>query len=190
MITPKDHLPGKTIMKISLTFHELTLTEVAESLASVASAQTCGHKESPQETPAEKPKRHRRTKAEMEADRVAEKPAEVEEAKAEKPAEVEEVKVETPRRRRRRDVEPVTASVETPKRRGKATPATDELSDIDVAKAASDGAQERTPKFIIDLLGEFGAGHISQLGQLQRREFIERIDTAKLEKATDKELPF
>ena len=61
MITLKDHLLGKTIMKVNIAFDDLELAEAIEMIALVKAA----HKGGPQETPAEKPKRHRRTKAEM-----------------------------------------------------------------------------------------------------------------------------
>lgn len=97
-----------------------------------------------------------------------------------------------PRRRRRRsapDDDPSTAQpVGRQRRRGKTTAGTaptvtsgsahDEITDRDVAKAASEGAQELTPAAVRGILDPFGVSNVADLNQGQRREFINLIDAA------------
>ena len=52
------------------------------------------------------------------------------------------------------------------------SPSDEELTDADVAMAASDAARVLTPKVVTETLEEFGVAYIGDLDQPQRREFI------------------
>jgi hypothetical protein len=56
------------------------------------------------------------------------------------------------------------------------SPSDDDISDADVARKASEGAQELTPAVVTILLEEFGVSIINGLDQEQRHEFFARID--------------
>lgn len=57
-----------------------------------------------------------------------------------------------------------------------------EISDGDVAKAASSAAQVLTPKVVQEVKGEYGVNNVQELDQDQRRSFIDQLN-AKLEEA-------
>lgn len=52
----------------------------------------------------------------------------------------------------------------------------DEISDADVAKAASNAAQVLTPAVVKAVLEEYGVGGVQELEQGQRREFIDQLN--------------
>ena len=54
----------------------------------------------------------------------------------------------------------------------------DEITDRDVAKAASDGAQQITPAAVRKILDQFAVANVGDLNQGQRREFIDLIEDA------------
>ena len=160
-------------MKIDLMFHELTIEE-AHRLSECAAEML----ELIEEVAPPTPKRRRRTKAEMELARQA--GAVVESPESEDHAEAEQEEPPTPRRRRKRAVDDTGDYVEpaSPKRRrrAKATEEQDEISDADVAKAASEGAQRLTPKVVTNILSEYGVDNVAELSQNQRREFMTALD--------------
>ncbi len=101
------------------------------------------------------------------------------------------------RRRRRRSApaeDPTTAPTAGRKRRSRRgngsstdadespvdspTPVDSEITDRDVSKAASEGAQEIGPKAVRGILDQFGVSNVADLDQGQRREFIGLIDDA------------
>lgn len=127
------------------------------------------------EAPAEdKPKRKRRSKAEIEADKAAAEAAPIEGNRPNPDP--------LPRRRRTAGV----AEETSPEPEGEAT----EISDEDVMKAASQAAQEATPKAVMDVLAEFAVVNVADLGQGQRREFIDKLDGLTASNELDDEIPF
>ena len=190
-------------MKIKITFSELNSVQAGDLVQ--FARDSCGGLPADEFEPKpEKPKRTRRTKVQIEADRAAaiagagsgetdprsEAHAEGSESDADAPA---------PRRRRRRESEtdtgPATAEANLGRGRRRregaadptketsstsqtsttSSPSDDAISDTDVAKAASEGAQELTPKVVTAILDEFGVAFVNDLTQEQRREFIARI---------------
>ena len=184
-------------MKVDITFSDLTaeqaatLTFYAEMVEAGVDAKETMTK--PEAKPEAKPaKRKRRTKAEIAADRAEEEDAHADEVKrvmAHRAAREEEEKeaaraaeenrTDPPRRRRNRggDDEPEPAR-RAPK---KTEPDDNEISDADVAKAASEGAQKHTPKVVSAILEEFGVGNVADLDQEQRLEFMTAIDDYEAE---------
>lgn len=68
---------------------------------------------------------------------------------------------------------------DTPKtksRSKKAEPVSDEITDVDLAKAASLGAEEITPMKVTAILKQFGAEHVSDLESDKRKEFLDLLD--------------
>ena len=59
----------------------------------------------------------------------------------------------------------------------KAEPVSDEITDADLAKAASHGAEEIGPKLVTEILEQFGVGNVAELKDDQRKEFIDLIDS-------------
>ena len=57
-------------------------------------------------------------------------------------------------------------------------PVSDKITDADLAKAASIGAEQITPANVMAILEEFGVGDVSKLGGEQRQEFLDLIDEA------------
>ena len=55
--------------------------------------------------------------------------------------------------------------------------AEDQISDADVAKAASAAAPVITPKAVKEVLGAFGVSTVNDLSQTQRRDFIDNLAT-------------
>ncbi len=162
-------------MKISIIFSDLTVEE-AEAFMVIAV------ENSPLEEPdsESKPRRKRRTKAEMEQARHEEKESAEQTAPEGEPA---------PRRRRKRGQE-VASPTKEPTVTGTGISTTrshseDALTDKDVMRKASEGAQELTPKVVTVLLEEFGVGHVGELDQEQRREFVDSIDEKLVEQAVE-----
>ena len=58
----------------------------------------------------------------------------------------------------------------------KEAPVSDEITDADLAKAASNGAEEIGPKLVTEILEQFGVGNVSELKGDQRKEFIDLIN--------------
>ena len=121
-----------------------------------------------------KPKRKRRTKAEMAEARGAaaargETPAKAEPVEAEP---VEEPVVEAP---------VVEAPAPTSRRRGAAKPAepveapVDNITNADLAKAASEAAERIDTGAVAGILEQFGVTRIDQLYETQRREFLDAV---------------
>ncbi len=71
------------------------------------------------------------------------------------------------------------------------SPSDDDISDADVAKAASEGAQELTPTVVTAILEEFGVSVVNDLSQEQRREFVDQIATeiANIEELKETKAP-
>jgi len=68
-----------------------------------------------------------------------------------------------------------------------AEPATStDISDADLAKAASQAAAIVTPAPVIAYLGEFGVTEVSKLSQDLRREFLDGLKALVAEVATGK----
>ena len=171
----------------------------------------------------QKPRRKRRTKAEMDEARAAEAEGADHNVTDEDGNFPEEKVDEKPVRRRRRrpqvdngetrpdgaaagdDDEPSDGDVETPVRRRRRASSEDdssrtsrrsrskrgddkgtgaggdseeEITDRDVAKAASDGAQQITPAVVRKILDQFAVANVGDLDQGQRREFIDLIEDA------------
>ncbi len=177
-------------MNIELKFTDLTLEEVQHIANSVLGLTLVG------ETTALKPQRKRRTKAEIAKDRDTQAKAAVENNLDAHLAEAEEQEIAAeqqegpddppePRRRKRGDDVPAgrqrqraEATPEEKPKRGKRRKKADddEISDADVAKAASEGAQRLTPKVVTGILEEFGVSNVAELSQEQRREFMKALD--------------
>ena len=160
----------------------------------------------PEEQP-QKPRRRRRTKAQM--DEVRAQVAEGQEkAWAQEQADKDDTEEVLKRRRRRRSApdsnvadEDGNFSEEKPKRRRRRRPTEDpepkrrrrhraasdnekpisegdEITDRDVSKAASEGAQYLTPAAVRGILDQFGVANVGDLDQPQRREFIDMVEQA------------
>ena len=192
---------------MKLTFDNLTVEEgwaimnaVAGKSIINAGARSTEDALLSEDEPLQKPRRRRRSKAEM-----AEARNEEAQAAEEADAHPEE---EPPRRRRRRAVadeaEPASQGEDDPptSRRRRRRPATeednpkpkrhrftgkqgsshgdtvDEITDRDVSKAASDGAQELTPAAVRGILDQFGVANVGDLDQEQRCEFIDMVEQA------------
>ena len=56
-------------------------------------------------------------------------------------------------------------------------PVSDEITDADLARAASNGAEEIGPKLVTEILEQFGVGNVSELKGSQRKEFIELLNS-------------
>ncbi len=112
------------------------------------------------EKPEEKPKRKRRTKVEMEADK--------------QPSEDDP----KPRRRRSASKEERPSTKEELVDDG--TPP-EEITDEDVMKEASAAAKDITPKAVMEILEQFGVVNVGDLTQAQRREFIDQLAGKKTE---------
>lgn len=99
----------------------------------------------------------------------------------------------TLRRRRRRSAPEEDPSSST-RRRGRASSSEekeDEITDRDVSKAASDGAQELTPAAVRSILDQFAVANVGDLDQGQRREFIDMVEKAVEDSDLDgDEIPF
>lgn len=59
----------------------------------------------------------------------------------------------------------------------KAEPVSDEITDADLAKAASQGAEQIGPKLVIEILEQFSVGSVSELKGDQRKEFIDLVNS-------------
>tara|TARA_R110000787_G_scaffold97868_3_gene201604 strand:- start:4574 stop:5002 length:429 start_codon:yes stop_codon:yes gene_type:complete len=129
------------------------VTEVIAFLTYIAAEAVVTDQPIPDIEPEEKPKRRDRPRKE---EPVAETSSQDPEA--------EPVEEEKPTRRRGR-----------PKTNGAAAP---DISDADVAKAASQAASRITPKAVTAVLEEFGVGTVNDLDQAQRQEFMDRLDAA------------
>ena len=57
-------------------------------------------------------------------------------------------------------------------------PVSDDISDADLSKAASAGAEQITPNGVTAILEQFGVSHVSELVGASRREFIDLLDQA------------
>ena len=161
-------------MKVSVVFNDVSVEE-ADSLLRYVEEQELHLSH-------DKPKRQRRTKAEIEA---AEK-----EATERRPTEVQispepQSTEPKPRRRRKREGELSAAPDAAPSK-----PDDAEITDADVARAASDAARVLTSKVVVGVLGEFGVANVGELSQEQRREFTgllrEKVDTEDM----DEKIPF
>ena len=182
-------------MKIDLMFYELTVEEAHRLTQCVAEMP-----EPIEEVALPEPKRKRRTKAEMAEARAEESPQETEDPQDAGREETED-DPPTPRRRQRGGDNASAgrrkerASSENPTERAATagqrsrkktrplaaagtakSPSDDEISDADVAKAASEGAQRLTPKVVTGILEEFGVSNVAELSQEQRREFMKALD--------------
>ena len=62
------------------------------------------------------------------------------------------------------------------KYRSKVEPVSDEITDADLAKAASIAAEAITPAKVMATLEQFGVGDVSQLKGEDRREFLDLLD--------------
>ncbi|KKL63398.1 hypothetical protein LCGC14_2175480, partial [marine sediment metagenome] len=60
----------------------------------------------------------------------------------------------------------------------KDAPVSDNITDADLTKAASIGAETITPAKVMEILEQFGVGDVSKLEGESRREFLDMIDTA------------
>ncbi len=80
------------------------------------------------------------------------------------------------RRRGSRKGSPISADAGQSEDPVDSPPPEDEITDRDVSKAASEGAQELTPAIVREVLDQFGVGNVADLDQGQRREFIDMID--------------
>ena len=208
-------------MRFSLTFGDLSSDEAQELLAYATEHLPASDAEVSVEQP-QKPRRKRRTKAEMDEARAAEAEGADHNVTDEDGNFPEEKVDEKPVRRRRRrpqvdngetrpdgaaagdDDEPSDGDVETPVRRrrrrasseddssrtsrrsrskrgddkgaGAGGDSEEEITDRDVAKAASDGAQQITPAAVRKILDQFAVANVGDLDQGQRREFIDLIE--------------
>ena len=84
--------------------------------------------------------------------------------------------------RERRLANKGTSKAKTKKTRGKSlkkkeAPISDEITDADLARAASNGAEEIGPKLVTEILEQFGVGNVSELKGSQRKEFIELLNS-------------
>lgn len=160
---------------------EGTLVDIAFQVGEFYSALVQGHIKyaQPSEEVAEPaPKRKRRTKAEMEEARAAEAEEASEPEALAATGQLEDCPPASRRRRRQLDETGDDAKLASPKRRrrAKATEEQDEISDADVAKAASEGAQHLTPKVVTTILAEYGVSNVAELSQDQRGEFMTELD--------------
>lgn len=55
-------------------------------------------------------------------------------------------------------------------------PVSDDISDADLSKAASAGAEKITPNGVTSILVQFGVSHVSELVGKDRREFLDALD--------------
>ena len=209
---------------ITLTFNNLSLDE-ADALLDAAAM--IGFEDEPEPEAVEfgkdgfiKPKRKRRTKAEMAEARAAEQekehaeetdrgatPDEAEGDPAAGPprgrrgrrrravaggdastssAEGTEAVNPTGRRRKqaKSSAEAADGAKEKKGRRASTKPAEsvsspsdgdEDLTDADMAKAASEAARVLTPKVVMDILQEFGVGVVNDIPQGERQEFVELL---------------
>ncbi len=157
-------------------------------------------------TQPQKPRRQRRTKAEMAEARAAEAESNKFEEDVQAAAQEvqEEIDAAEPAPRRRRRAAPEAEEKSTGRRRRRSGPAedptsapaverkgrrtkdvspaeqgtADEITDRDVSKAASEGAQDISPKAVRGILDQFAVSNVADLDQGQRREFIDLIRDA------------
>lgn len=209
---------------MKITFSDLTIAE-AQKLLAYATAMEVGLTGPTAEElaknagllsedePLQKPRRRRRSKAEMEEARADDAVTEAQKTDTrtepapapepdsaprrrrsatpdEGPASQGEDDTPEPRRRRRRSASEDSPTIAPPVRRRKRHlasdtaptadpgPTGDEITDRDVAKAASEGAQELTPTAVRGILDPFGVSNVADLDQGQRRKFIDLIDDA------------
>lgn len=108
-----------------------------------------------------KPRRRRRTKAEMDAAHATEAASSADEAA---PSETEAAP--TRRRRRRRPSDPGDHARDN---------AVAEITDADIAKAASDAARPLTPKVVLEELAKFNVTNVAALDQEQRQNFMSML---------------
>ena len=151
-------------MKISVTFTDCTLADLNE----LRKAAACVVNRSGFAPPAPEPE------------------PETPEPEQQEPAE------EPKKTRRRRGVRTGEATTDTAtdsgngrrRRRGKAAPAeeapaeevSDEISDADVSRAASQAAEVITPQEVTAVLESFGVASVGELDQAQRREFLDTLN--------------
>lgn len=156
-------------MKVSITFHDLS-GEAAFYLVKWS----LGAIQPETAEKAEPSRRKRRTKAEMDKARAQA------EASEEGPPSQGPLDPPTPRRRKSRSEALPVDEHEKPARRKRKKKEDDGISDADVAKAASEGAQKLTPKVVSEILEEFGVGNVAELDQAQRREFMDILVAEKI----------
>lgn len=181
-------------MKVSVVFSDVSVDE-ADSLLRFVEEQELHLSH-------DKPKRKRRTKAEIAEAQVAGDLKEQADARELDDATNKDdtAAVETPvRQRRRRSATSVDsgdgesdqlnrsvgkkdnqgASQKGRKRQrpanGDPEDSSDSITDADVAKAASEAARELTPAVVLSVLEEFGVGNVAELSQEQRREFMDSL---------------
>lgn len=192
-------------MKVTVCFNNLTMEE-ARAVIGAASGVSTVHLSAPsvrevaEEEQLQKPRRRRRTKAEMKEVRAEEQlecqTAEEQEAEAEvepkrrrrrRPAAVAEENTTEEGKKRRRRRGTVIPEDDPPKRRRRSTAnkEPDEITDRDVSKAASEGAQELTPAAVRGILDQFGVANVGDLDQSQRCEFIDMVDQAIVDAGLD-----
>ena len=175
-------------MKVSINFDGLTAVEARALINFITD-------KGPTNEPVEPPKEPRRRKSAVAGDK--DKPAEdsknvvpdggdndsvarvsdgakaVEKPRRQrKPKDTEDKPAPTPRKRRR-SVSQAQAEPEAP------VESADELSDADVAKAASEAATSLGVDVVKELLVKAGVDNVSQLSQPARQEFLVNLDFQK-----------
>lgn len=159
-------------MKMQITFTEVSIREAAFLLEFVQEHLP----EIGPEPNDSKPKRKRRTAAKM-----AQAKHEAEQDVAQEAAATASGDPPPPRRRKKRggETDPTVADGRRKKTRSTTkSPSDDDITDEDVMKVASEGAQHLTPKWVVDKLAEFGAAMVNDLDQEQRREFVDDVQAA------------
>lgn len=105
--------------------------------------------------------------------------------------EAQELAAEKPKRRSRKSkaetAEAEPEAEEKPKRRSRKKADADEISDIDLTKAASDAAEVLTPAGVMEILEQFAVGSVNELDrQVDRRKFLNLLKAA-IEEAGEEE---
>ena len=164
-------------MKMSIFFHDLTPEEAAGLIALHDIKGTIEQLE-PKAKPA---KRKRRTNAEIAVDKAAE--SEPTPPSDDTGPAVAEANVKRGRKKRGGGVDPTLAPSKRQKRGTKPSSSatkspSDDITDIEVSRVASEGAQALLPKYIVQKLEEFGVAIVNELSQEQRREFVDDVQAA------------
>ncbi len=186
-------------MKASITFSELSLNQLQEFV-------DCGKGLDERARADEKPVRGSSREVDdaphddkpSQGDTTDEKPARRRQRRpTEAPSGGKETPVETkPKARRRR--RKASADGESSDVRGESSEdegsdgATTEITDADVSKKASEGANELTPVGVRKILDDMKLGHVDNVADLdqdQRRKFIAKVDAA-IKNQLDDTIPF
>lgn len=61
---------------------------------------------------------------------------------------------------------------------GASSEESEEITDADLSKAASEAARTITPKGVVEVLKMFSVSYLGDLDQAQRREFIDLLNEA------------